>query len=290
MTARTFQFHRFPADQARRLVAGPRWGRRALLGLAGGLVFLLVGASFLTFEPRGAALSVLLAGVGMLVFSGIALSLRLWRALRGAGGRPWGRLLVLGMVVVWAANTVAIENQQLAWFPTLNGLQWVLAIALLARLTWLARRTPSAEAGRWAAGATGENMVAAELEQLEDDHVVIHNLPLPGRGDADHVVVGPAGVVVIETKYLAGRIAYQGDDVWIQLKRDEVRHIGDPSAQVRRAADAIEVRLSRYGLREVPVLSLLVMAHPRADLDVARSPRPGRSAFRARASASTVGS
>ncbi|MDQ6671522.1 MAG: NERD domain-containing protein [Chloroflexota bacterium] len=80
-------------------------------------------------------------------------------------------------------------------------MQWALAIALLVRLTWVARRrTPEAEAGRWAAGVTGEDMVAAELAQLEPDHVVIHNLPLPGRGDADHVVVGPAGVVVIETK------------------------------------------------------------------------------------------
>ncbi len=89
-------------------------------------------------------------------------------------------------------------------------MQWALAIALLVRLTWVARRrTPEAEAGRWAAGVTGEDMVAAELAQLEPDHVVIHNLPLPGRGDADHVVVGPAGVVVIETKYLAGRIVCQ---------------------------------------------------------------------------------
>jgi hypothetical protein len=109
MTAQTFQFRRFPAEQARRLVAGPRWGRRSLLGLAGGLVLLLVGASFWTFEPRGAALGVLVAGVGMLVFSAVALSLWLGRALRGADSRPWGRLLILGMVVVWAASTVAIE-------------------------------------------------------------------------------------------------------------------------------------------------------------------------------------
>jgi len=89
MTARTFQFCRFPAEQTRRLLAGPRWGRRSLVGLASGLVLLLAGASFSTFEPRAAALGVILAGVGMLIFSGVAFGLWLHRALRGGGGRLW---------------------------------------------------------------------------------------------------------------------------------------------------------------------------------------------------------
>jgi len=127
------------------------------------------------------------------------------------------------------------------------------------------------EAARWAAGAVGENIVAGALARLGNDHVVIHNLPLDGRGDADHVVVGPAGAVAIETKYLAGRIVCQGDGIWKQLKRDEVRHIADPAAQVQRAADGVACILARRGLQDVPVYAVLVMAHPRAELDVARS-------------------
>src|ERR1051325_5559713 len=98
-------------------------------------------------------------------------------------------------------------------------------------MTWLATRRDSTEAdvARWDAGATGEQIVSDALAQLEADHVVIHNLPIAGRGDADHGVVGPAGVVVIETKYLAGRIICQADGSWLQLKCDEVRQIADPS-------------------------------------------------------------
>ena len=100
----------------------------------------------------------------------------------------------------------------------------------------------------------------------------IHNLPLEGRGDADHVAVGPAGAVVIETKYLAGRIVCQHDGGWRQLKRDEVRQIADPAAQVQRAADGMAYILGRRRLPDVPVYAVLAMAHPRVELDVARSP------------------
>jgi hypothetical protein len=57
----------------------------------------------------------------------------------------------------------------------------------------------------------------------------------------------------------------------MQLKRDEARQIADPAAQVQRAADAVASMLSRCGLQDVPVYAVLAMAHPRAELGVARS-------------------
>jgi hypothetical protein len=213
--------------------------------------------------------------LGVLAYAAFAFCTWLVRALRSSG-RPWGRLLVLCVVVVSLVNLVAIERHELGWLPVLNGVEWALAIGLVSRMTWLVTRRDSAEGetARWAAGATGEQIVSDALAQLEADHVVIHNLPVPGRGDADHVVVGPAGVFVVETKYLAGRIICQSDGTWLQLKRDEVRQMADPSAQVQRAAEAVSARLTRCGLAKVPVRSVLVMAHPRAELDVSRSPVP----------------
>ena len=52
MNAQTFQFRRYPAERARRLTAGPHWGRRSLVGLAAGLILVLTGASFASFQPR----------------------------------------------------------------------------------------------------------------------------------------------------------------------------------------------------------------------------------------------
>jgi hypothetical protein len=276
MNAQTFQFRRYPVERARRLTAGPHWGRRSLVGLAVGLILVFTGASFASFQPREMALGLAVGGLGLVVYSAFAFCTWLWRSIRSANGRPWGRLLVLCIVVVSFVNLLALEQHQFDWLPALNHVEWTLAIGLFVRLSWLATRQDSAkaEAARWAAGASGEQIVSDALVQLESDHVVIHNLPIAGRGDADHVVVGPAGVIVIETKYLAGRIVCQDDGTWLQLKRDEVRQIADPSAQVQRAADAVAARLPARGCGNVPVRCVLVMAHPRAELEVSRSTVP----------------
>jgi len=274
MQAQTFQFRSYPAEKARQLAGGPSWGRRFLLSLGPGIALLFVGAAFSTFEPRAAAVGLILVGVGLLAFSLVAFGIWLWRSVCAASGRPWARLLVVGLIVVSVANGVAIAQHMLDVLPALNALQWAFAIALLVRVGWLAtRRAPRAEAAIWAAGATGEDLVAQALAELTADHVVIHNLPLAGHGDADHVVVGPAGVVVIETKYLAGRITCTDQGDWIQVKRDEVRRVADPAEQVLRAAWRVEGML-KSPRWDVPVRAVLVLAHPRAELDVARSPVP----------------
>jgi len=55
-------------------------------------------------------------------------------------------------------------------------------------------------------GARGERAVGAEIEILSPDgwHV-LHNISL-GRGDVDHVLIGPGGIYTIETKSHRGRI------------------------------------------------------------------------------------
>jgi hypothetical protein len=55
---------------------------------------------------------------------------------------------------------------------------------------------------RWAWGADGERWTAEELAKLGSDWSVYHDLP-DGRGNWDHVAVGPPGVFVIDSKYLS---------------------------------------------------------------------------------------
>src|SRR4051812_27219000 len=58
----------------------------------------------------------------------------------------------------------------------------------------------------WAQGAEGEEVVGGILEGLaaEGWHV-IHDVSF-GRGNIDHIVVGPGGIFTIETKSRAGKI------------------------------------------------------------------------------------
>jgi hypothetical protein len=76
-----------------------------------------------------------------------------------------------------------------------------LSVAFLAALVIILGyvRTQAPEIGRWRRGAEGERKVGAVLEGLGPGWHVLHDVSL-GRGNIDHVLVGPAGVFTIETK------------------------------------------------------------------------------------------
>jgi hypothetical protein len=60
--------------------------------------------------------------------------------------------------------------------------------------------------GAWAQGAEGEEVVGEILESLTTDGwQVIHDVSF-GRGNIDHIAVGPGGLFTVETKSRRGRI------------------------------------------------------------------------------------
>jgi len=93
----------------------------------------------------------------------------------------------------------------------------------------------------WSLGAEGEEKVAENLNLLDDRYRVIHDVMLPKMyGNIDHIVLGPNGVFVIETKNHKGFIVCDGDS-WNQHKVGRrgtpyLGNIGSPSRQVKRMA------------------------------------------------------
>lgn len=59
-------------------------------------------------------------------------------------------------------------------------------------------------------GATGEAVVGFILNNFPDDYRVIHDLTTP-YGNIDHVVIGPAGTYIIDTKNWKGVVAADGN-------------------------------------------------------------------------------
>lgn len=60
----------------------------------------------------------------------------------------------------------------------------------------------SVDSRPWYLGALGELEVAERLAKLGPDWTVLHSVPIGDRGSGiDHVVVGPAGVFTINTKF-----------------------------------------------------------------------------------------
>jgi len=90
-----------------------------------------------------------------------------------------------------------------------------LAVAVL--VGWRLRFRPSEQARAWQRGAKGERQTARLLGRLgREGYVVFHDLAMPDSpANLDHLVVGPSGVFVIDSKQWTGHV-HQGADgvVW----------------------------------------------------------------------------
>lgn len=89
---------------------------------------------------------------------------------------------------------------------------------------------------RYRKGMRGEELVSSLLAGLSDDFYLINDVTLPGhRGNIDHVLVGPCGVVTIETKNYRGVIRCDRNQWFVDGKR--IRNI---SRQVLQGAMAVK--------------------------------------------------
>lgn len=86
--------------------------------------------------------------------------------------------------------------------------------------------------GQTSAGIRAEKITAARLERMPVT-AVVHNVLL-GRGDVDHVVLGPV-CVAVETKYGQGSVQVVGDQV--RVGRRTMR--GSPLRQARQSAQLV---------------------------------------------------
>lgn len=97
----------------------------------------------------------------------------------------------------------------------------------------------------WFKGNEGERIVRRALEPLNNNYYLINGIVIQGnRGDIDHIVIGPNGIFVLETKNYSGEISCIGD----KWKRQKVGRggtpydikIGSPSNQVKRNAKMLK--------------------------------------------------
>ncbi len=182
----------------------------------------------------------------------------------GAGARAAGLLRLLAPLAGGAL--VAGYLLRAAWprpalsMPAAGAGLLVLALAAAAYLT-RAR-------GRWyrfVKGAAGEELVARTLARLPAPYRVYHDVRTGSRrrgaATADHVVLGPSGLFVLETKNWSGRVTVESGRVLYDGKAPR----RPPLDQVRAAAAALRENLSGPCGRDVPVRSVLVFASDTLD-------------------------
>jgi nuclease-like protein len=127
------------------------------------------------------------------------------RALELTG---WTRSLAWRAPLVAAAGLAAVLTTQ-AGLPRAG----LAGLAVAALVGWRLRFRSSEQARTWQRGAHGERHTARLLDRLtRDGFVVFHDLAVPDSpANVDHLVIGPSGVFVIDSKQWTGSV-HQGAD------------------------------------------------------------------------------
>jgi hypothetical protein len=145
---------------------------------------------------------------------------------------------MVATAVLFIAEAALFALAGVRWWPLF--LLAFVPIVVLGRATLQGGQLDPVPLGR---GIRGEERIGRLLAELEPEgYRALHEVDI-GRGDADHVLVGPTGVFVIETKEWQGRFYPRGGRLMFnQRPADEV------VSQVTAAAIVIRRRLKRAGI------------------------------------------
>jgi hypothetical protein len=105
----------------------------------------------------------------------------------------------------------------LAGAPVAPDLAAPAGITVAAGLGWLLRFRSSPDTVAWRRGGAGERRTARLLASLErQGWAVLHDLAIPdSAANIDHLVIGPSGVLVIDSKRYRGQLRVDRDGmVW----------------------------------------------------------------------------
>jgi hypothetical protein len=179
-----------------------------------------------------------------------------WRRLRAAEWAAWTRTLPWRVAVILGIGAGGgLLGSQLA--PRLG---LVVAALAAAAAGWGLRFRPSPDAVAWRRGAAGERHTARLLDPLErHGWAVLHDLALPGsRANIDHLVIGPGGVFVIDSKHYRGRLQLDGcGRLWhgrypLAPTLRAVNYEADQAAQVLTDPDVVVVPIVAVHGAQVP--------------------------------------
>lgn len=153
-------------------------------------------------------------------------------------------VLILGLAAVAAVIAVAavLAGPVVASFMT---------GCFLVGAVWFFWEIIEAESGArtWDAGAGGEDLTASALKHL-GKNTVVHGLKFEGF-DVDHVVIGPQGVLAVETKWTSR-------DLDLSLGPRERRLLRDLESAIRGARQ-VGILLRHVAHLEIDVRPALVL-------------------------------
>ena len=184
---------------------------------------------------------------------------RLWAALAGSIG-----LGIAGLALVVCDTGGGLCHPTLLRLA-LGFAAIVLALRLGRPVARLLRRARH--------GRRDERLVADLLGGLPDDYWLVNDVPLGfARGTIDHVLIGPCGVVVIETRRIAGHIRCWGSEWALDGSRrgDISQHVNSAACAIRHFLSEHHPELAASVLRWVE--SIVVFTHPLCHVEASDTP------------------
>lgn len=174
-------------------------------------------------------------------------------------GSPGEAPRVLGLLrAFWPLLLICFASGYLvrAWLPlpTLNQslvgiLFFLLAVVAAVLLAWGDRRL-----GNYLKGAKGEEWVAHELSFLSSEYTVFNGLHLAsGKENFDHIIVGPSGIFVVETKNWKGSVEFRDGKLYAGGKEPS----RPPLRQVKAATAELVAYIDDAGHGGIPIHSVL---------------------------------
>jgi hypothetical protein len=152
-------------------------------------------------------------------------ALAAYRQRRALELAAWMRSLAWRAPLVAGAGVVGQVLAGQAGLPRAGLVGLVVAVLV----GWRLRFHPSEQARTWQRGAQGERHTARLLRRLHrDGYVVFHDRAVPGfDANVDHLVIGPSGVFVLDSKQWTGSVHQSADGlVWHNHYRLD-RTLGD---------------------------------------------------------------
>jgi len=90
------------------------------------------------------------------------------------------------------------------------------------------------EGRSWMKGDEGEKLVSLYLEDLPGGYFVFNDVKIPGgKGNFDHIVIGPGGIFLIETKNYSGFYKIDGDNWYLSRGNNKRLLKRNPSRQAK---------------------------------------------------------
>jgi hypothetical protein len=174
-----------------------------------------------------------------------------------------GRILLLagiGLSILGSClATLTVNPSGIGW--------WLLFLGLLCG-SWGGQELASSL--NYMAGIEGERAVVEALQELDDSYCLINDIMAGrGRGNIDHILLGPKGIFVIETKNYSGDVRCDGNR-WRKKGKRRLYDIPSVSNQAKNNAKYLSDLIRKKTNLGIFIDPICVFTNPYVELKLHR--------------------